>query len=169
MRIDGATGNIGIGTTAPTAGRRLHVSGGDMRITNNSINLDIQVGTTFAGHTNAQGVAYYEIGGSESHVFGGQILPDADNMWSCGISSRRWSAIFSANGTIQTSDIRLKKNILPLTYGMNEVMQMQPVSYDWKDNSGNHKIGLIAQDIKRIIPEVVVGDEEKGKPRNELR
>lgn len=161
MRIDGATGNIGIGTTSPTAGRRLHVSGGDMRITNNTINLDIQVGTTFAGHTNAQGVAYYEIGGSESHMFGGQVIPDADNMWSCGISSRRWSAIFSANGTVQTSDIRLKKNILPLTYGMNEVMQMQPVSYDWKDNSGHHKIGLIAQDVKKIIPEVVVGDEEK--------
>ena len=161
MRIDGPTGNVGIGTNSPTTGRRLHVSGGDFRLTNNSINLDIQVGTTLSGHTNSQGVVYYEIGGSETHMFGGQVIPDADNQWTLGINGRRWSALWAANGTIQTSDIRLKKNILPLNYGLKEVMQMEPVSYDWKDNSGTHKIGLIAQEVKKIVPEVVIGDENK--------
>lgn len=161
MRIDGPTGNVGIGTTSPTAGRKLHVSGGDFRVTNNTINFDIQIGTTLSGHTNAAGVAYYEIGGAETHMFGGQVIPDADNTWTLGINGRRWSAVWAANGTIQTSDIRLKKNILPLNYGLNEIMQMEPVSYDWKDNSGSHKIGLIAQEVKKIVPEVVTGDESK--------
>lgn len=90
------------------------------------------------------------------------IQPGTDNSVSMGTSSKRWSVVYAANGTIQTSDVRLKKNILPLSYGLAEVMKLQPVSYDWKDDSG-HKIGLIAQEVKKVIPEVVVGDESKEK------
>lgn len=159
MRLDGTTGNLGIGTTAPA--QKLHVSGGNARITNSGISADIMVGTSFAGFTNATGVVYYEVGGDETHMFGGQVIPDADGSRSLGVSTRRWQAVYAANGTIQTSDARLKKNILPLTYGLSEVIKLQPVSYDWKDNSGTHKIGLIAQEVRKIIPEVVIGDESK--------
>jgi hypothetical protein len=106
-------------------------------------------------------MVYYEIAGAETHMFGGQIVPDADNNWTCGSSARRWSAVYAANGTIQTSDFRMKKNIHDLPYGLKEVMQMKPVAYNWKDNTGGNKIGLIAQEVRKIIPEVVVGDESK--------
>jgi Chaperone of endosialidase len=158
MRIDGS-GNVGIGTNAPA--QKFHLSGGNARITNGGINADIMVGTTFGGITNATGMVYYEISGAETHMFGGQIIPDGDNTWSCGSSARRWSAVYAANGTIQTSDFRLKKNIHDLPYGLKEVMQMKPVSYNWKDNTGGNKIGLIAQEVRKIIPEVVLGDESK--------
>jgi hypothetical protein len=158
MRIDGS-GNVGIGTNAPA--QKFHLSGGNARITNGGINADIMVGTTFGGITNAAGMVYYEIAGAETHMFGGQVIPDADNTWTCGSSARRWSAVYAANGTIQTSDFRMKKNIHDLPYGLKEVMQMKPVSYNWKDNTGGNKIGLIAQEVRKIIPEVVVGDESK--------
>ena len=87
-----------------------------------------------------------------------------DNDYSNGNTTNRWSEVWAANGTIQTSDIRLKKNIQPLTYGLKEVLRLQLVSYDWKDNSGKNKIGLIAQDVKKIITQVVIGDEEKENP-----
>jgi hypothetical protein len=158
MRIDGS-GNVGIGTNSPA--QKFHVSGGNARITNGGINLDIMVGTTFGGITNAAGMVYYEIAGSETHMFGGQIIPDADNNWSCGSSARRWTAVYASNGTVQTSDIRLKKNIHELPYGLSEVLKMRPVAYNWKDNTGGNKIGLIAQEVRKIIPEVVLGDEAK--------
>ncbi len=158
MRID-ASGNIGIGTSS--AAQKLHVNGGNLRITNGGINADFQVGTTFGGVTNAAGMIYYEIAGAETHMFGGQIIPDGDNTWSCGSSARRWSAVYAANGTIQTSDIRLKKNIHDLPYGLAEVLKLNPVGYNWKDNTGGDKIGLIAQEVRKVIPEVVVGDESK--------
>ncbi|MFT3935865.1 MAG: tail fiber domain-containing protein [Chitinophagaceae bacterium] len=89
------------------------------------------------------------------------LVPGQDNTYTDGTSANRWSAIYATNGTIQTSDIRLKKNIEPLYYGLKEVLKLQPVTYDWKDNSGKNKIGLIAQDVRKVIPQVVVGDESK--------
>ena len=90
------------------------------------------------------------------------LIPGQDNTYSLGASAKRWTAVWATNGTIQTSDARLKKNIKPLQYGLNEVMKLNPVSYNWIDTTlpGN-KIGLIAQDVKKLIPEVVTGDEKK--------
>ena len=158
MRIDGS-GNVGIGTNAPA--QKFHLSGGNMRITNGGINADFMVGTTFAGFTNAAGIVYYEVAGTETHMFGGDVIPDADNSRTCGNSSKRWSAVYAVNGTIQTSDLRLKKNIHELPYGLTEVLRLNPVAYNWKDNTGGNKIGLIAQEVRKVIPEVVLGDEAK--------
>jgi hypothetical protein len=92
----------------------------------------------------------------------GVVAPSADNSYTLGKSGARWSIVYAANGTIQTSDARLKTNIEPLEYGLKEVLQMQPVRYNWKDNPlSMAKIGLIAQEVKKLVPEVVVGDEEK--------
>lgn len=90
------------------------------------------------------------------------IQPGNDNMYSLGKNGARWSEIWSANGVIQTSDARLKTNIKELSYGLNELMQLKPVSYNWKDKPASYKIGLIAQEVQQIIPEVISGDENTG-------
>ena len=115
--------------------------------------------------TNNKSLIFYTATSSTNtermRITGAGLIPGQDNAYTLGNNSTRWSAVWSANGTIQTSDIRLKKNIEPLSYGLKEVLRLQPVSYDWKDNSGQHKIGLIAQEVKKIVPQVVSGDEQK--------
>lgn len=92
----------------------------------------------------------------------GVVAPSADNSYSLGKNGARWSAVWSANGVIQTSDARLKTNIVPLEYGLKEVLQLNPVRYNWNDNpGGGDKIGLIAQEVRELVPEVVTGNEEK--------
>ncbi|HTZ17827.1 MAG TPA: tail fiber domain-containing protein, partial [Dissulfurispiraceae bacterium] len=61
-----------------------------------------------------------------------------------------------------TSDIRLKKDIRPLTESLAKIMQLKGVSYDWKSDeypgrgfAKGRQIGLIAQDVEATIPEVV--------------
>ena len=54
------------------------------------------------------------------------------------------------------SDERLKENVKDLNYGLKDVLNIRPVSFDWKEKrNAQHDIGVIAQEIEKIIPEVV--------------
>ena len=48
---------------------------------------------------------------------------------------------------------RLKENVNPLKYGLDELLKIQPVSYDWKLDNRGSDIGVIAQDLLEIIEE----------------
>ena len=62
-----------------------------------------------------------------------------------------------------TSDIRLKENIEPLK-ATDKLMQMNPVSYNWKsDPDGPRNVGFIAQEMQKIVPESVNISEDKNK------
>jgi len=68
------------------------------------------------------------------------------------------------NGTgdwITGSDISYKKDIKTLTeYGLEEVKHLRPVTYIHKQDSENKKqIGFIAQEVKKVIPEVTDGED----------
>jgi len=89
------------------------------------------------------------------------VMPGGDGNIKLGSSSHRWSEVYATNGTIQTSDRRLKKGIESLDYGLEEVLQLHPVSYQWKDekykkDAGNEQhLGLVAQDVQNVIDEIV--------------
>jgi len=89
------------------------------------------------------------------------FLPGADNTTTLGNSTNRWSTVFAANGTINTSDARLKNNINVLPYGLSHIKQLNPVSYQWIDQPEyGTKLGFLAQEVEQVIPEVVhVGEE----------
>ena len=57
-------------------------------------------------------------------------------------------------GAVIASDIRLKSNIQPLTYGLATVSNMNPISFTYISGEGPC-IGFIAQDMINIVPEVV--------------
>eukprot|EP00825_Cyclidium_porcatum_P009251 TRINITY_DN1468_c0_g1_i1.p2 TRINITY_DN1468_c0_g1~~TRINITY_DN1468_c0_g1_i1.p2 ORF type:complete len:185 (-),score=34.67 TRINITY_DN1468_c0_g1_i1:97-651(-) len=56
-----------------------------------------------------------------------------------------------------------KRQISSLTsYGLSDVLKMRPVSYFLKNDITNRfQIGFIAQEMKKIIPEVVEGEDGK--------
>ncbi|MDX1406601.1 MAG: tail fiber domain-containing protein [Saprospiraceae bacterium] len=56
------------------------------------------------------------------------------------------------------SDISRKSDILPLSYGLRDVMQLQPVAYHYRADD-SPSIGFVAQDMEQVIPEVVSGAE----------
>ena len=59
------------------------------------------------------------------------------------------------------SDKRLKTNIKPTTGNLDKVLKLNPVEYNWKEGYRKDKkeIGLIAQEVEKIIPEVVRENE----------
>lgn len=56
------------------------------------------------------------------------------------------------------SSRRWKENIKTLSGASDKVQQLRGVEYDWKAN-GKHDIGLIAEEVGAVIPEVVVYEE----------
>ncbi|MBI3193373.1 MAG: tail fiber domain-containing protein [Ignavibacteriae bacterium] len=56
------------------------------------------------------------------------------------------------------SSRRWKENIKPLEGALEKVGKLQGVSYDWKE-TGKHDIGLIAEEVGKVIPEVVAYEE----------
>lgn len=73
-------------------------------------------------------------------------------------------------GVLTCSDIRFKKNIKNLEGSLTKVSQLDGVSYEWrreefpKRNFTNKtQIGLIAQEVEAIFPELVYTDKEGYK------
>lgn len=76
---------------------------------------------------------------------------------------------FNTNSSIRlvtTSDMRLKSNIKILSNTIQIVKQINPVSFEWKNDPGIYDHGFIAQDLYDIYPyPVSVGHEDvKEKP-----
>ncbi len=64
------------------------------------------------------------------------------------------------------SDARFKTNISELSGALGKVESLRGVSFDWKkdqhpelDLPSGRQIGLIAQEVEKVVPEVVSSDE----------
>jgi hypothetical protein len=61
-----------------------------------------------------------------------------------------------------SSDINLKDNIRPIESALFKVQQINGVTFDWNEKSSKiqqdkgHDVGLIAQEVEMVLPEVVV-------------
>ena len=74
--------------------------------------------------------------------------------------------IVRARAFFQFSDLRLKTNIEDLVDAVNLIKQLDGKTYYWKDGApvdsatpGRRVIGLIAQEVQRVLPELVQEDE----------
>ena len=68
------------------------------------------------------------------------------------------SGSIKASGTVvQGSDSRLKEDIYPIDNALSRIENIDGVYFTYKD-SGEKSIGVIAQDIQKILPEVVSED-----------
>lgn len=64
-----------------------------------------------------------------------------------------------ATGTITPSDMRLKGESTRVSYGLNEILELEPVNYRYngKANLDTESLhyGLIAQDLQKVMPNLV--------------
>lgn len=125
----GTYGDVGIG-----------VYGGELRLQNDIPNGKISMGVIQTNGTYSELAKAERNGAYAFSIFG--------SLW--------------ANGTTYASDGRFKKNIEPLQESLEKVLQLQGVSYEMKTEAfpnehfdSAHQVGLIAQDVEKIVPEVV--------------
>jgi hypothetical protein len=93
------------------------------------------------------------------------ILPKLDDFTDIGNSTNRWRDLYLVNAPIISSDMTLKNNIKSLNHGLNTILKLNTISYQWKnefigdrlileDEKETH-LGFSAQQILKVMPEIV--------------
>jgi hypothetical protein len=173
MRIDW-NGNVGIGTTAPNAPLTIvssGVSGGnitfrsdrtDSTIFENSYSLNMKsangLNFDYDGNLNGGGAfnvyegatSRFYIAGSSGNVGIGTTAP--------GYKLDVAGDIRAVSFIYSSSDRSLKKNITTISNPLDKISQLRGVTFDWKSNN-EASIGLIAQEVEKVYPELVKGDD----------
>ena len=71
----------------------------------------------------------------------------------------------SSTNFTETSSVVLKENFRPIDDALDKILQLTGFIYDRKDGSIKNEVGLIAEDVNKIIPNVV-GKDNQGNPSN---
>lgn len=94
-------------------------------------------------------------GTSGNVSFKGVIAPMVDNSKSCGSASFRWSQVYAATGTINTSDEREKSKPVPITDAVLDAWgDVSVIAFQWlsmiaeKGASARWHFGVIAQQVR---------------------
>lgn len=169
MRIT-SSGNVGIGTTSPSA--KLNVLG-DFHIgdygTSETRTFETRTSTNLFAistfPTNADGtlISYSRANGGQGPLKFANASMVVMNLTAGGqvlIPSLGTGIVYSNNGTLTStnpSDKRLKDNILDLSYGLNEILKLRPVTYNWKNDAikQGKQFGFIAQEVQEVMPDLV--------------
>lgn len=118
------------------------------------------------------GSTYFKESGNK--FFQIDTTPGATRLASHGNSVVFFNTQTSAYNSIEvqnvynSSDARAKTNIQPSIYGMNIIQQLKPVTYNFINNPTTRsvdakEIGLLAQEVETVLPDIVMTDEDGRK------
>jgi len=135
-------GNVGIGTSSPAA-TKLEV---DQNSNGNAI-------TAKAFNNGGNGISAY--GGSG----GAGVWASGDVSGGIGVKSYAQADDFYAWGPGThygvSSSIRWKDNITEIPNALDKVLNLSGVYFNWKIHNESHAMGFIAEDVGKVVPEVV--------------
>lgn len=127
--------------------------------------LYIQGGSTglaLAGSGNRNNAIYVNSGSNQIqfHTNDGSNKATLNSGGTLVINNLGTGLVYSSSGGLTStnpSDKRLKENIVDINWGLNHIMKLRPVSYNWKNDKINQGIqfGFIAQEVKNIMPEAI--------------
>lgn len=81
----------------------------------------------------------------------------------------------TVNGTIygkkdiiayHSSDVKFKDNLKPIDNALEKTLSLTGYEFDWNDKQQTHEghdVGVVAQEVEKVIPEIVNTDEEDNK------
>lgn len=165
-----AENSVAIGTYAlagtTTGNFNTAVGGGaGEAITTGAKNTIIGRYTGSGGPISATGSNWIVLSDGDGNV-GMSIKPTTGNVSMVSAAGAGTNALKynTGNGqvTYDTSSARYKDNIRDSVYGLSHVMQMRSTQFEYKD-TGRSDVGLIAEELDPIIPELV-GKNKDGQP-----
>ena len=140
------SGNLGVGATNPTS--TLHVVGTSL-VTGIS---------TFSDTTDSSSTT------TGSLQTRGGLAVAKNIIVGVGISA---AGIITCSDLNSTSDINLKTNIKPIQNPIEKILKIEGVNFDWKQDN-RKSMGVVAQNIEEVLPELVSGGDTKTVNYNGL-
>ncbi|TAL63381.1 MAG: hypothetical protein EPN88_12385 [Bacteroidetes bacterium] len=166
-------GNMGLGTSAPDT--KLEVA-----VTGNNANAGIGINRTSEGGKLIS-LNQGEVGKLNFTVPGVVDLVTFDyNTLRVGIGTTAPGYTLHVNGSVagigayvSLSDKRFKKDVQPITGALNKIMELQGITFNWDKTinpelnvDDNNHIGFSAQDIEKILPQVVSTATDKMQTKS---
>ncbi|WP_458626122.1 tail fiber domain-containing protein [Winogradskyella sp. PC D3.3] len=139
-------GKVGIGTATPSSRFQI-TNGSDASYTNNS-------GYMVIGEVTGTNIVFDQ----------NEIIARNNGVASPLFLQQDGGDVRVGGVVVHSSDRRLKKDITPLPYGLETILELNPVEYYWKNREQDHKsLGLIAQEVQPILKNIVhtADDEDK--------
>ena len=88
------------------------------------------------------------------------VVSSGSSVLNVNASGIRVTGIATATDFDALSDENYKENVITVNDALNKVEQLRGVSFDWKEN-GRSSYGVIAQELQKVLPELVHGDNPK--------
>jgi hypothetical protein len=170
-------GNVGIGNTSPADILSVHSSSADSYIRMNSSNVgNTGIKISYNGSsTHGIDLFYYPNNAqcyfdSKYQVTAGTVYGDiyfrqnvAGTMTTRMTIKADGGSVIVAGTLTENSSITLKENVNPITNAIDTISKLVGVTYDRKDGSAIQRPGLIAEEVDKILPNIVIKDEN-GAP-----
>ena len=114
---------------------------------NSSTSTGTSVLVATAARAASSGFNFIDCGANFPTSFARQFLVRGDGV------------VYAQNTSIQSlSDVRVKENIVDATDGLEKVLALRPVRFDFKEGFGNDRknvLGFIAQEVETVFPDAV--------------
>jgi hypothetical protein len=154
-------GNVGIGTGLRHPNSKLEIFEGSLRLPSSEYEGAGQIQSIstirFANGNSAQGIYAKQISISDSWA-NNDANTQTNGLYVKG--NALIGGTVTAKSFIYDSDRRLKENIQIIPNALEKVKKLKGVSFEWiADETNDKNLGLIAQDVEKVLPEVVSTNE----------
>jgi len=138
----------------------LHYTGSlEVPINQSSHRVPLTVGTVQGTNHNVQYNDNGNLAGASDFLYSGSKVGINNTVNDLTYNLEVSGSIRASAALLSNSDERLKENIYPIDNALSRLSSIEGVYFDWK-KGGNRQVGVIAQQVQKVLPEVVSEDKD---------
>ena len=137
----------------------LHYTGSlEVPINKGSHRIPLTAGTVQGVNHNVQFNDQGNLAGASDFIYSGSKVGINNTVNDLTYNLEVSGSIRASAALLSNSDKRLKENIYPIDNALSRLNSIEGVYFDWK-KGGEKQVGVIAQQVQKVLPEVVSEDK----------